>query len=115
MWWRPAISKDRIYFTSWDCFLYCVDTESHDLVWKFRSQGSPSYVPPPFDSFELTVKKPVEDSGFKEEGSSKRYQMDAGETEEKEQFYKSRITYQISTQYQSRGGKYQVDSDEEEF
>ncbi len=114
MWWKPATWNGRIYFTSFDCHLYCVDTGTHQLVWKFRAQGEPSYIPPPFESFELTVSKHGEDSGLAEKDTVKRYATDIGEEEEGGKFYKSRITYQVSTQYGAKG-KYQIDSDEEEF
>ena len=50
-----------------------------------------------------------------EEEEKKAYEFGFGPEDEKNtSTYKSRITYQISTQYASKG-KYQVDSDEEEF
>ncbi len=113
LWWKPSIWDNKVYFTSCDCHLYCVDINTHELVWKFRGQGAPSYIPPPFESYELTVKKPVPESGLEEKGTRKRYDLNVTESGEEGTFYKSRITYQISTQYQSKGGKYQIDSDEE--
>lgn len=113
MWWKPTIWNEKVYFTSWDCNMYCVDINTHELVWKFRSQGPPSYCPPPFENFELTVKRVTDDSVSLEDDGKKRYDMNI--TEEHEQdFYKSRITYQVNTQYASKG-KYQIDSREEEF
>jgi outer membrane protein assembly factor BamB len=113
IWWKPSAWENKIFFTSMDCYLYCVDIETHQLVWKFRGQGPVSYMGPPFDSYELKVKKPVEDTGLKEETEKKRYDMRISE-EESPDTYTSRITYQLSSKYQSKG-KYQIDSKEEEF
>jgi outer membrane protein assembly factor BamB len=113
LWWKPAAWDGRICFTSMDCNLYCIDLNTREIVWKFRGQGAPSYSPPPFESYELTVKKPAQDSGFEEREGRKKYDIDSLEGEESGSQYKSRVTYQMSTQYQSKGGKYQVDSDEE--
>ena len=110
LWWQPTISGGRIYFTSWDCLLYCVDVSTHKLVWKFRGQGSPSNMPPPFDSFELVVKKRVDESDAEEMEGVKRYDM-AAEDKETSGFYKSRITYQSSTRYREKG-KYQTVEDD---
>lgn len=113
IWWLPAVWDDKIYFTSWDCNVYCVNINNHELVWKFRSQGEPSYAPPPFDSFELKVSKTTDDSDSKDGLERKTYDIIL-EDEETPDFYKSRITYQVSTQYSAKG-KYQIDSKEEEF
>ena len=110
LWWKPTIWEGRIYFTSWDCNLYCVDLETRRLVWKFRSRGEPSFLPPPFVSYELIVKKSFDDSGLDEKEGRKRYDINAAE-EEGGRFYKSRVTYQLTTQYREKG-KYQT---EEEF
>jgi hypothetical protein len=69
-------------------------------------------VPPPYEAFELRMKIPKGESG-----GDDRKQYDVNISEEGEEagsFYKSRITYQVSTQYRQKG-KYQVDSSEEGF
>lgn len=111
--WCPAACGDHVYFTSMDCFIYCIDIDAHSLAWKFRAEGEPSYIPPPFAVFELTVKKRGDDSGTSEMGGRKTYEID-GLDEESHDTYKSRITYRVSTQYSAKG-KYQKDSDEEAF
>jgi outer membrane protein assembly factor BamB len=112
-WWKPAFWQNLVYFGSYDCFFYALDSESGNPAWRFRTQGQPSSGPPPYESFELSVVTPKE---VAKEETRKDYKMDVPEESEGSvNFYKSRITYQSSTQYQSRGGKYQVDSDEEEF
>ncbi len=112
VWWSPAVCEGKVYFTSMDCNLYCVDVNTQNLMWKFRSRGSPSQWPPPFDTHELSV--PIHDEEKPQE-RKKSYDLNVtGEEEEFNAAYKSRITYQVSTQYASRG-KYQKDSDEEEF
>jgi hypothetical protein len=113
IWFRPTYWEGKIYFTSWDCLLYCVDVETQELLWKFRSRGGPAPIPSAFESFELRVKKPVEETVFREDVGRKTYDM-VFEEEDAPDFYKSRITYQISTQYASKG-KYQTDSKEEAF
>jgi eukaryotic-like serine/threonine-protein kinase len=111
IWWRPAVWNGMVYFASFDCHLYCVDIATHELSWKFRARGEPSYMPPPFDSFELSVKKHVEDSDFHDVGTDKRYAA-VFEEDDAGKFYKSKVTYRMSTQYSAKG-KYQKDSDEE--
>ena len=89
-----------------------MDKNTRNLLWKFRGQGAPSDWPPPFDGFELKVRKSVEDSGISD-SRRKTYDVESME-EDNLDTYKSRITYQVSTQYAAKG-KYQIDSDEEEF
>ncbi len=113
IWWKPTVSENVILFTSHDCNLYCVDKNTRELLWKFRGQGAPSDWPPAFDGFELKVRKSADESGISEDKTRKTYEID-GLEEESMNMYKSRITYQISTQYSSKG-KYQIDSKEEEF
>ena len=105
IWWKSAIVGNNVVFGSWDCLLYCIDRETRDVIWKFKTAGGPSPIPPANDAFQLELK--VHDSEKKEEGG-KTYQLSlAGEGEEDGAFYKSRITYQVSTQYREKG-KYQT-------
>jgi outer membrane protein assembly factor BamB len=110
-WWCPTIWEGRVYFGSYDCHFYVLDGETGRVVWKFRTDGAPSNYPPPYEHFELVTT--ADDSGLGEEKSEKRYEVQM-EKEEDLDTYKSRITYQISTQYAAKG-KYQIDSLEEEF
>jgi outer membrane protein assembly factor BamB/Icc-related predicted phosphoesterase len=32
---RPAISRDKVVFGAWDCYLYCLDNRSGNLIWKW--------------------------------------------------------------------------------
>jgi outer membrane protein assembly factor BamB len=107
---RSVMVGDNLIFPSWDCNVYCIDVNTRRVVWKFRAPGSPAYVPPPYEAFELRMKIPKGESG-----GDDRKQYDVNISEEGEEagsFYKSRITYQVSTQYRQKG-KYQVDSGEE--
>jgi len=109
--WCPSAWEDYVYFTSMDCFIYCVNVNTHSLVWKFRAEGEPSYIPPPFASFELAVKKRTEDSGLEERGTRKKYDFNTSEAEDGGRFYKSRITYGGDSKYREKG-KYQTDDDD---
>ncbi len=111
-WWKPSFLRGNVYFGSYDCHFYCLDAETGRLAWKFRTEGSPSKYPPPYEQFEIELKIP--ESEVREEAREKRYDFGVADEEESPDFYKSRITYQVSTQYASKG-KYQKDSDEEEF
>jgi len=113
VWYKPAAHGSRVYFTSWDCNMYCVDINTRRLLWKFRGKGSPSYMPPAFESYELVLSRSADDSKTLEDASRKTYDIE-GLEEECTSEYKSRVTYQVSTQYAAKG-KYQIDSDEEEF
>ena len=113
IWLKPVNFDDKILFTCWDCHVYVVDANTGKLVWKFRTAGEPSPFPPPYDTFELVMKRTT-DTGAKDDKAVKKYDLNLGEDEESTSAYKSRVTYQISTQY-SEKGKYQIDSDEEGF
>ncbi len=108
---RSVMIGNNLIFPSWDCNLYCIDVRTRNVVWKFRAPGAPAYVPPPHEVFEVEVsvsEKDVEESG------RKTYDLGTPEDDSGLDTYKSRITYQVSTQYAAKG-KYQIDSDEEEF
>lgn len=108
---RPTVIGKNVIVASWDCNIYCLDTETQKLVWKFKAEGSPVELPPPHEAFEIETTIPQ--SEFNEE-KKKSYDLKLDEDEGDINFYKSRITYQVSTQYTAKG-KYQIDSREEEF
>jgi outer membrane protein assembly factor BamB len=109
VWWEPAVCGDNLIFGSWDCFVYCISLSTRKLLWKFRTSGSPSYIPPANEAFEMELKIPESQA---EEQSGKTYQLDFTEDGEKHgAFYKSRITYQVSTHYREKG-KYQTVEDD---
>ncbi len=112
VWMQPSFHGRTVFFTSWDCNLYAVDVDTHRLLWKFRAAGSPSYVSPPNESFELSVKIPNKE--FKEE-QKKSYDVSFDREDELgTSTYKSEITYQMGTAYIKKG-KYQVDEKTEGF
>lgn len=111
-WWEPTLWEGKIYFGSYDCHFYVLEAETGSLVWKFRTEGSPSKYPPPYEQFEVGLK--ISESEVKEEASEKRYDLGITEEDGDINFYKSRMTYQMNTQYAAKG-KYQIDSKEEEF
>jgi outer membrane protein assembly factor BamB len=111
-WLTAVFFENMVIFPSWDCNIYAIDSESTKVIWKFRNDGSPSYLPPAHEEFEVVISKPVEAVTEIETGQ-KKYDLTMGGDDDDSMFYKARITYQVSTQYQSRDGKYQVDSDEE--
>jgi len=112
VYWKSLLIGSRLYFGSWDCFLYCIDTGTRQVIWRFKTSGSPSPIPPAYEAFELQLKIP---KISREEGRKKSYEINiTGESEGIGSFYKSRITYQVSTQYREKG-KYQIDTDEEAF
>ena len=110
--WKPAISCDVVYFSCWDCHIYAVDKNDGKEIWRFYTGVGPSYIPPISEGYEIELTIP-EDDVVKEE-SRKDYEITMGNDAISEGAYKSRITYQISTQYAAKG-KYQTDSDEESF
>jgi len=111
IWWKSVMLGRRLIFGSWDCFVYCIDIETRQAVWRFRTSGGPSPVPPANEAFELVLKIPKRTI---EEERKKTYELNVEEEEAGTSAYKSRITYQVSTQYREKG-KYQIDSDEEAF
>jgi outer membrane protein assembly factor BamB len=108
-WLRPAVWENKIYFSCIDCHVYVLDAVTGALLWKFRTEGSPSYFPPPHETFEIQLKipKPLETGKMKKEYNI----MNISEHGEVGSFYKSRVTYQVTTQYREKG-RYQA---EEEF
>ena len=106
VWFLPAAFENRIYFPSWDCFLYCVDADTGKLIFKFRSAGSPSRLAPAHEIFEVSYKIPESDF---DEDRKKTYDLTfEREDELNTSTYKSEITYQMGTAYIKKG-KYQVD------
>jgi outer membrane protein assembly factor BamB len=49
----PAMSGGRLYFGSYDRFLYCVDSQNGRLIWKFRTKGKITTSPCVAGSFIL--------------------------------------------------------------
>ena len=108
VWGQPAIWGDSVIFGSWDCNLYSVDKDTGAQRWKYWTGGSPCHVPPPYESFRVQVRIPKE----RLEEKKKLYDTSfAGEAEDADGLYKSRITYQISTHYREKG-KYQDSADD---
>jgi len=108
---RSIMIGNRLIFASWDCNVYCIDTDTRQVIWKFRCSGSPSSIPPPYEAFELQTtisQKEMDDTVRKD------YGLKVTEEEKNTSAYKSEITYQMGTTYREKG-KYQIDSDEEEF
>jgi outer membrane protein assembly factor BamB len=112
IWLTAAFWNNMVIFPSWDCNIYSLDAGDVSVIWKFRTEGSPSYLPSAHEEFEVVIKKSAEDVKETETGR-KTYDIE-GLEEEGTSEYKTRITYQVSTQYASKG-KYQKDSAEEEF
>jgi outer membrane protein assembly factor BamB len=111
-WWKPAVHENRVFFGSYDCFFYSLDSATGAVIWKFRSEGSPSKYPSADEYVEMVVDIPANEE---KEERKKGYELDFLEEKvEGGSFYKSRITYQISTQYAAKG-TYQKDSDLDEF
>jgi len=107
----PVVWEGKAYFPSYDCNFYAIDIGTRKLTWKFRAEGSPSYMPPPWDMFELVIKRRGHE-GRAGGDTGKRYDLNMADEEAAGRFYKSRVTYQLSTQYREKG-KYQTDSDED--
>ncbi|MBN2330866.1 MAG: PQQ-binding-like beta-propeller repeat protein [Candidatus Aenigmarchaeota archaeon] len=109
---RPLMIGSSLFVASWDCNVYCIDVNTRRVTWKFKAEGSPCYVPPPHEAFELNVKFSSEEV---EESGRKTYEFDLTENDERDTSeYKSTITYQSGTTYREKG-KYQIDSREEAF
>ncbi len=111
VWWSSVLIGNKLFFGSWDCFVYCVDINERQALWKFKTSAGPAPVPPANEAFELVLKIPKR---TREEEKKKTYDLAMEEEEVSTSAYKSRITYQVSNQYVEKG-KYQIDSDEEEF
>ena len=112
VWWCPAVWKDNVYFSSWDCHVYAAEKNTGKEVWRFNTGAEPSYLPPMTEGFEIELKIPK--SEMRDEEKKKTYEINIAEEISSTGAYKSRVTYQLSTQYQAKG-KYQVDSEEEGF
>ena len=111
IWLTAVFFGDMVIFPSWDCNVYCVNARDASVVWKFRTDGSPSFLPPANEAFEVVIHKASE--GDREErGGRKSYDFVLDTEGDSGRFYKSRVTYQLSSRYQHKG-KYSVDSDEE--
>jgi len=112
IWLKPVGIGPNVLFPSFDCHIYLVNARTGKTVWKFRTEGEQSPLPPAYDTFEMVMSR-KQTKAEERDGPAKRYEFRLDE-EDNTSTYKSRITYQVSTQYAAKG-KYQVDSDEEEF
>lgn len=96
----PFYWEGRIYFGCWDCHVYCLDI-SGNLIWKFRTEGEPSYKPPAYESFEMKVN--IDEEEVKEI-EIKRYKMEfKEETESNSSVYRTEATYQMGSTYVKKG------------
>jgi outer membrane protein assembly factor BamB len=108
---RPVVSGGMIYVPSFDCNLYAVNLGTRELAWKFRTSGNPSPGPPPYESFEVRMKVSAAPAA---EEKKKAYELEfSGDEAQQGGLYRPRVTYQMKTHYASKGGKYQVNTDEE--
>ncbi len=110
VWYENRMIGKNLIFGSWDCNVYCLDTETMQLVWKFNTGGSPAPMPTAYEYFEMEMK--LTEQSFEEK--EKSYDIGISFEEENTSSYKSEITYQMNTTYMKKG-KYQVDGSEEEF
>ncbi len=109
---RAAADESMVFFPSWDCNVYALGIETRKLAWKFRCEGSPSRLPPVYDSFEVVMKIP--ETTFNEEPRRLYDTVTGIDTEENTSSYKSEITYRMGTAYINKT-KYQVDEKTEGF
>jgi hypothetical protein len=99
----PKFFGNNIYFGSWDCHLYCVDSESGQEVWRFTtSTTTKSYMPPPYECFETEVKIPASHEDIKE--GKGRYDASTFGSElfgeyKSESPYKSKSAYKTKSDY----------------
>ncbi|UCC91897.1 MAG: hypothetical protein JSV39_01340 [Candidatus Aenigmatarchaeota archaeon] len=95
------IFKNRIYFGSFDCHLYCLTLEGK-LLWRFRTSilKQTEYY---YEEETLIEFKPPEVEETKDEEKD-RYEVKAetivGDT------YKAKSEYQMEVHYASKGGEY---------
>jgi outer membrane protein assembly factor BamB len=109
--WQPAtILNGIVYFGSYDCNLYALVARTGKLVWKFKCPGGITTYPEIKDYLEVRIKIP--ESEIKEEKWDSYQALAFKGDEDSGKFYKSRITYHVSSRYHEKG-KYQIDSDEE--
>ncbi|UCC91901.1 MAG: PQQ-like beta-propeller repeat protein, partial [Candidatus Aenigmatarchaeota archaeon] len=65
-------------FGSWDCHLYLADPDTGGEIWRFQtSTNEQSYIPDPFECFEMEVKK---DTGIEEAVEDGKYKKKKEET-----------------------------------
>jgi outer membrane protein assembly factor BamB len=109
--WHPATEYNgTIFFGSYDCNLYNLDSRTGKLLWKYEVPGGIVIYPDLKDFFEVRIVIPK--SEIEDESRSKRYEFGFTEEDAGGTTYKSHITYRMSSQYAAKG-KYQKDSDEE--
>ncbi len=89
-------------FGSWDCHLYLADPETGEEIWRFQtSTNKQSFIPEPFECFELEVKK---DTGIEEAAEDGKYKK------KKEEESVSLSDYHVTSEYSSES-EYKQKSD----
>jgi outer membrane protein assembly factor BamB len=69
----PHFYKNNVYFGSWDCHLYCLDSKTGREIWRFTTSTlQPSWAPPPHEEFKIEIKKSLDI----EDSFEKKYKFD---------------------------------------
>lgn len=95
-WWQ-ALVGDVLYVGSWDCHLYALDKNTGKEIWRFAT--SIQYQPPldpPYEIFEMLVKKTKEEEDEEEE----KYEVNVSEGFK--DTYKAESEYQVKVEYQQK-------------
>ncbi len=54
----PTFYDNKIYFGSWDCNFYCVDSLTREEIWRFETSSRvPAPAPPAKEQFKVEIKK----------------------------------------------------------
>jgi outer membrane protein assembly factor BamB len=97
-----VVIDGTLCFGSWDCHLYLVNPEDGSEIYRFQtSTNEQSFIPEPFECFEMEVKK---DTGIEETVEGEKYKK------KKEEESISLSDYQITSEYSSES-EYKQKSD----
>jgi outer membrane protein assembly factor BamB len=92
-----AAWKGKIFTASWDCHLYALEASSGKELWRFATSTMvKAKISPPYEVFEVTVKKAKREEEGKEE---EKYTFEFTGREEFESEYNVRSEYVFKSEY----------------
>ncbi len=94
---RPLLHNGIIYFGAFDGYLYAVDARTGKEIWRFATSTLvQTYMPPPFEAWEIEIKIPEEEAEKRKETYELNVRGDelAGE-------YSVKSEYAIKSEYET--------------
>ncbi len=96
---HPTFYKGKIYFGSWDCNFYCVDSLTREESWRFETSSRvPAPVPPAKEQFTVEIKK---ETTFEEAESEDKYKKKKEKTVSLSDYH-VKSEYHVESEYRQK-------------